>query len=117
MKLYMFQVRRREDVFYYLWRAHNLVNARLKGRETEDPQFPKYQFPPRFLCPNCRAGNGTGADFDEVAVKEFLLGFYSQIRPIGGGAAQHDENGNKTVEETTITKIEEEKADEENSAE
>ena len=105
-------------MFYYLWRAHNLVNARLKGRETEDPQFPKYQFPPRFLCPNCRAANGTGGDFDEVAVKEFLLGFYSQIRPIGGGAAQHDENnGNKTMEETTTTETKDEKTDEENSAE
>jgi hypothetical protein len=72
-------------VFLYLWRAHNMVNARLKGRETEDPQFPKFQFPPRFLCPECRKnGNGT-EEFDEAKVKEFLLAFYSDVRPIDAG--------------------------------
>ncbi|VBB30788.1 unnamed protein product [Acanthocheilonema viteae] len=35
------------DMIFYLWRAHNIVNARLHGdKATEDPQFEKQQFPP-----------------------------------------------------------------------
>nr|CDJ92431.1 Thioredoxin and Erv1 Alr domain containing protein [Haemonchus contortus] len=56
------QVRKPEDIFLYLWRAHNIVNARLQGRETEDPQFPKVQFPASFLCSDCTANENT-ADF------------------------------------------------------
>ncbi|TKR80704.1 hypothetical protein L596_014733 [Steinernema carpocapsae] len=72
------QVRKNEDVFMYLWRAHNIVNARLKGRDTEDPNFPKYQFPAPFLCTNCTQTDGT---LDDAAVHEFLLDYYSSIRP------------------------------------
>ncbi|CAD6187199.1 unnamed protein product [Caenorhabditis auriculariae] len=71
------QVRKPEDVFMYLWRAHNIVNARLRGRETEDPKFPKYQFPANFLCSNCTS-NGQLA---EDSVQPFLIEYYSRIRP------------------------------------
>jgi thiol oxidase len=37
----------------WLWEAHNVVNARIKGDDTEDPEYPKYQFPTKFLCPEC----------------------------------------------------------------
>ena len=37
------QIRKTDDVLLYLWKAHNIINARLKGRNTEDPQFPKAQ--------------------------------------------------------------------------
>uniref|UniRef100_A0A914C3Z0 Sulfhydryl oxidase n=1 Tax=Acrobeloides nanus TaxID=290746 RepID=A0A914C3Z0_9BILA len=73
------QVRQSEDVFMYLWRAHNIVNARLKGRETEDPKFPKYQFPPLFLCPNCQEEQGR---LNENEVLNYLLHYYSSIKPI-----------------------------------
>ncbi|EYC33929.1 hypothetical protein Y032_0001g170 [Ancylostoma ceylanicum] len=71
------QVKKPEDVFMYLWRAHNIVNARLQGRDTEDPQFPKVQFPGQFLCSNCTA-NGSLVDSE---TREFLLDYYSQIKP------------------------------------
>ncbi|CAB3399739.1 unnamed protein product [Caenorhabditis bovis] len=70
-------VRRPEDVYLYLWKAHNQVNARLRGRETEDPKFPKYQFPAQFLCQECYS-NGK---LDENNVQPFLLEYYSKIRP------------------------------------
>lgn len=61
----------------YLWRAHNLVNNRLNGDVTMDPQFPKYQFPPLFLCPTCHAGG----QFSRKQVRNFLLRYYSNIKP------------------------------------
>ncbi|KAK6033329.1 thioredoxin [Ostertagia ostertagi] len=71
------QVHKPEDVFLYLWRAHNIVNARLQGRDTEDPQFPKVQFPASFLCSNCTA-NGS---FNEKQTRDFLINYYSQVKP------------------------------------
>ncbi|KJH48578.1 Erv1 / Alr family protein [Dictyocaulus viviparus] len=50
------RVRHPHDMMMYLWRAHNIVNNRLHGDPTEDPQFTKMQFPPPFLCPTCSAG-------------------------------------------------------------
>lgn len=72
------QVKRLEDSFLYLWKAHNRVNQRLHGDLTEDPQFVKYQFPPEFLCPECRRNDGS---FDDERVKEFLVEYYTDIRP------------------------------------
>ncbi|CAI4228676.1 unnamed protein product [Auanema sp. JU1783] len=72
------QVKTPEDVFMYLWRAHNIVNTRLRGRESEDPMYPKYQFPAPFLCSNC----STEANSDDSLVKEFLLDYYSSIKPV-----------------------------------
>ncbi|VDL72219.1 unnamed protein product, partial [Nippostrongylus brasiliensis] len=71
------QVHAPEDVFLYLWRAHNIVNKRLQGRDTEDPQFPKVQFPAKFLCSNCTS-NGS---FKDDVSKAFLLSHYSNIKP------------------------------------
>lgn len=62
----------------YLWQAHNIVNARLRGRDTEDPEFPKRQFPADFLCSNCRHDG----HFDEDEVKNFLIIYYSAIKPV-----------------------------------
>ena len=77
IKTSLFQVHKPEDVFMYLWKAHNIVNARLKGRDTEDPKFPKFQFPAKFLCSNCTSETAP----DEATTKEFLLNYYSNIRP------------------------------------
>uniref|UniRef100_A0A915PU61 Sulfhydryl oxidase n=1 Tax=Setaria digitata TaxID=48799 RepID=A0A915PU61_9BILA len=71
------QVHRPEDTFIYLWQAHNIVNARLRGDGTEDPEFPKRQFPPDFLCATCRQEGY----FNNDQVKDFLLVYYSAIRP------------------------------------
>ncbi|CAD5233476.1 unnamed protein product [Bursaphelenchus xylophilus] len=69
-----------EDSFLYLWRAHNIVNARLKGRDTEDPKFPKIQFPAHFLCKECQVGGDQQRD--EQITKDYLLNYYSNIRPL-----------------------------------
>ncbi|KAI6209935.1 Sulfhydryl oxidase [Aphelenchoides besseyi] len=72
-------VHKPEDVFLYLWRAHNVVNARLKGKNSEDPKFPKLQFPPEFLCKDCHVGGDQ--ERNDAAVEDFLLRHYSNIRP------------------------------------
>uniref|UniRef100_A0A915CLU1 Thiol oxidase n=1 Tax=Ditylenchus dipsaci TaxID=166011 RepID=A0A915CLU1_9BILA len=71
------RVRHIHDMVMYLWRAHNIVNNRLHGDITEDPQFLKYQFPPLFLCPSCHAGG----HFSRRQVRNFLLRYYSNIKP------------------------------------
>uniref|UniRef100_A0A914DUX3 Sulfhydryl oxidase n=1 Tax=Acrobeloides nanus TaxID=290746 RepID=A0A914DUX3_9BILA len=70
----------KEDIFMYLWQAHNRVNKRLHGegnKFTEDPQFVKNQFPPEFLCPNCHMEGESNKD----QVRDFMLDFYSNIKP------------------------------------
>jgi hypothetical protein len=68
------QVHKNEDVYLYLWRAHNVVNARLKGRETEDPKFPKLPFPAPFLCKDCHVGE-TNENINRL-VEDYLVGPY-----------------------------------------
>ena len=60
----------------WLWRGHNQVNKRLHGDESEDPKFPKVQFPPRNVCPQCKSADGM--KWDEERVLSFLIGFYSE---------------------------------------
>lgn len=54
-----------EDSVLWLWKAHNMVNQRLHGDATEDPNFPKVQFPPPSVCLNCYTQRGL---FDEKEV-------------------------------------------------
>merc|ERR1712224_313559 len=56
----------------WLWRAHNRVNARLKGDSTEDPIQPKVQFPPSNLCSTCWIDDR----FQDNQVLRFLRSFY-----------------------------------------
>lgn len=65
-----------EDAVLWLWRGHNKVNKRLKGEASEDPHFPKQQFPPPSICPECHGPNG----FDEQKVLQFLLRYFSDVR-------------------------------------
>lgn len=65
------------EVVLWLWRGHNKVNKRLKGEASEDPHFPKQQFPPKELCPECRDSAGS---FDEEKVLQFLIRYYSDVR-------------------------------------
>ena len=46
-----------------------LVNKRLAGDETEDPEFPKIQFPSAKDCPKCQP---RGSTFDSTEVVKFL---------------------------------------------
>uniref|UniRef100_A0A8C5UCP6 Sulfhydryl oxidase n=1 Tax=Malurus cyaneus samueli TaxID=2593467 RepID=A0A8C5UCP6_9PASS len=49
----MEKVASREESVLWLWSHHNEVNARLAGGDTEDPKFPKLQWPPPDMCPLC----------------------------------------------------------------
>jgi thiol oxidase len=60
----------------WLWMAHNEVNKRLSGDQTEDPEYPKYQFPLKERCPLCRNNNNT---WNLVEVLRYLKHAYSNI--------------------------------------
>lgn len=53
-ELFIWQVSSKDDAVLWLWKAHNQVNRRLAGDETEDPAFPKIQFPSQTICVRCR---------------------------------------------------------------
>lgn len=42
-----------DEAVIWLWSAHNEVNQRLAGDTTEDPVFPKIQYPSQEACPQC----------------------------------------------------------------
>ncbi|KAI1703457.1 erv1 / alr family domain-containing protein [Ditylenchus destructor] len=84
------QVHRNEDVFLYLWQAHNMVNGRLKGRETEDPQYPKFQFPAPFLCPECRRQD-SHTEFDESVTQSYLVKYYTSIKPLSSSMLERSQ--------------------------
>uniref|UniRef100_A0A7E4VNB3 Sulfhydryl oxidase n=1 Tax=Panagrellus redivivus TaxID=6233 RepID=A0A7E4VNB3_PANRE len=72
-------VTRPEDVILWLWRAHNNVNRRLAGDASEDPSYPKRQFPDAALCHDCIV-NGV---YQEGKVLEFMLRYYTDVRTDG----------------------------------
>lgn len=61
------EVQNPDDGIIWLWRAHNRVNKRLAKDSTEDPQFPKIQFPSEENCPTCKNSN------DQWIIKEVLM--------------------------------------------
>ncbi|KAE9547840.1 hypothetical protein FO519_008948 [Halicephalobus sp. NKZ332] len=72
-------VTRKEDVILWFWRAHNSANKRLAKDASEDPQFPKRQFPPGPLCHDCQV-NGI---YLEDRVLDFMIKYYTDIRTDG----------------------------------
>lgn len=80
----MAEIRRLIDVstldnsIFWLWGAHNEVNLRLAGDNTEDPMFPKVSFPTVELCPECRGADGTSWRATEVL--NFLKNRYSSSK-------------------------------------
>ncbi|MEE6505244.1 hypothetical protein FKM82_005472 [Ascaphus truei] len=42
-----------DEAVLWLWRKHNVVNNRLAGAPSEDPKFPKVQWPSPKLCASC----------------------------------------------------------------
>ena len=52
------------------------VNKRLAGSDTEDPEFPKVQFPSEADCPACRVASedesSDESSFDPVEVVSFM---------------------------------------------
>ena len=60
--------------FYLFFLNIILVNARLAGDDTEDPKFPKIQFPSAEDCPKCRNDEG---NFEESEILDFMKSRYS----------------------------------------
>ena len=76
-------VKTNDDAILWLWRAHNKANRRLKNDKSSDPEFPKIQFPPLYLCPTCRLPsqfhNDSVIKWEEKNVLKFLKKFYNDI--------------------------------------
>ncbi|XP_050519822.1 sulfhydryl oxidase 2-like [Daktulosphaira vitifoliae] len=66
-----------DDAVLWLWKAHNQVNKRLSGDVTEDPLFPKVQFPTREHCKKCHFDNSL--EWNEKEVLFYLKNIYSDI--------------------------------------
>uniref|UniRef100_F1L048 Sulfhydryl oxidase n=1 Tax=Ascaris suum TaxID=6253 RepID=F1L048_ASCSU len=69
-------IRRAADSIMWLWRAHNIVNKILAKSQSEDPAFPKQQFPPASICAPCHNSDG----FVDSEVLNFLIAYYSDIK-------------------------------------
>jgi len=76
-------VRTRRDAVLWLWRVHNEVNRRLANEEekynTGDPQFPKTEWPPQQLCPDCQKAAtdpNLPIAWNEDQVVPFILRYY-----------------------------------------
>ncbi|GAB6031516.1 Sulfhydryl oxidase 1 [Chamberlinius hualienensis] len=68
-----------DSAVLWLWQAHNKVNARLKGDETEDPFHPKQQYPTEIMCSSCRQyTDDTNFQWNLNEVLDFLLDHYSE---------------------------------------
>lgn len=70
----IFDVKSADESVLWLWRAHNEVNERLAGDDTEDPNHKKIQYPSSMHCPSCRDEND---EWDEDRVLEYLKRKYS----------------------------------------
>lgn len=70
------QVSSFDDSIIWLWSAHNEVNTRLSGDATEDPEFPKIQFPSKKNCPKCYNSDGS---WNSTDVLKYLKHMYSNV--------------------------------------
>ncbi|XP_039984306.1 sulfhydryl oxidase 1 [Xiphias gladius] len=62
----------------WLWSRHNRVNNRLAGALSEDPNFPKIQWPSPEMCPACHTVKKNGDhQWSQQAVLPFLLSYFS----------------------------------------
>ncbi|XP_026161129.1 sulfhydryl oxidase 1 [Mastacembelus armatus] len=62
----------------WLWSRHNLVNNRLAGALSEDPNFPKIQWPSPEMCPACHAVKANGDhSWIQKEVLPFVLSYFS----------------------------------------
>ncbi|KAJ7992831.1 hypothetical protein DPEC_G00266100 [Dallia pectoralis] len=62
----------------WLWSRHNQVNNRLAGAPSEDPRFPKIQWPSPDQCPSCHGVKTTGEHtWNQDEVLAFLHSHFS----------------------------------------
>lgn len=95
-----------DDVILWLWKAHNKVNARLKGESSEDPQAPKIQFPDVETCVSCRI-EGNQAAWHYRNVKQYLKNYYRNILSVEGVVKGGRGGGGGGVVSGPITKMKE----------
>uniref|UniRef100_A0A8C6T0L9 Sulfhydryl oxidase n=1 Tax=Neogobius melanostomus TaxID=47308 RepID=A0A8C6T0L9_9GOBI len=82
----------------WLWSRHNRVNNRLAGALSEDPYFPKIQWPSPEMCSVCHTVKVNGDhkwDLDQVLV--FLTSYFSNTSILTGGGEEGAQD--ETVEE------------------
>lgn len=70
------QVKTGDQAVLWLWSKHNLVNNRLAGSMSEDPQFPKTPWPSPALCPSCHEERSGLHVWSEEQVLVFLKHHY-----------------------------------------
>ncbi|KAM6963141.1 sulfhydryl oxidase 1 [Aplochiton taeniatus] len=62
----------------WLWSRHNRVNNRVAGALSEDPHFPKVQWPPPDQCPQCHSVQAGGEhSWNQQKVLSFLSTHFS----------------------------------------
>lgn len=78
----IWNIKSNEEAVLWLWSAHNQVNKRLAGDDTEDPAFPKVQFPTVNMCSACHRGDttaGTSVDWNRDEVLDYLRRIYAPV--------------------------------------
>ncbi|XP_061681917.1 sulfhydryl oxidase 1 [Syngnathoides biaculeatus] len=74
----LMEVKSFSEAILWLWSRHNHVNNRIAGALSEDPNFPKVQWPPPDLCPACHTVKDNGDHkWNNQQVLLFLQNFYS----------------------------------------
>lgn len=79
----IWNVASKDEAVLWLWAAHNEVNQRLAGDATEDPQFPKVQFPSASSCAQCRHATASASkesgdiNWNKDAVLSFLKNIHN----------------------------------------
>ncbi|XP_075038382.1 sulfhydryl oxidase 1 [Mixophyes fleayi] len=74
----MHSVRTLDGAIRWLWISHNRVNKRLAGQESDDPEFPKIQWPSKEHCPSCRRKLGNDTTWDGSEVLSFMKSRFSE---------------------------------------
>ncbi|XP_060106636.1 sulfhydryl oxidase 2 [Heteronotia binoei] len=65
-----------EEAVLWLWEKHNVVNAKLAGDLSEDPEYPKVQWPTPDVCPACHEEIKGLHTWNKVQVLQFLKHHY-----------------------------------------
>jgi len=73
----------KRDAVLWIWRTHNVVNARLAKEDavdgSGDPAYPHLQWPPQNVCASCTVGANS---WNDDAVYSFLLLHYGGEAPL-----------------------------------
>ncbi|KAH8251738.1 hypothetical protein KR038_005854 [Drosophila bunnanda] len=70
-------VKSHDEEILWLWEAHNEVNQRVASDSTEDPKFPKIQFPSEEDCPTCRSSSNS-SEWQKPEVLKYLKKIYDR---------------------------------------